>query len=50
LSTRIAVTVPDLVEAIGFITFIASIISRVSPSFTDCPTEMKGAATGSGVR
>jgi hypothetical protein len=33
-STKIALTVPPLGAVIGFITFIASTISSVSPAFT----------------
>jgi hypothetical protein len=46
-STRICVTVPPLGAMIGFITFIASMISSVSPSFTVSPTLIKAAASGS---
>ena len=35
---------------IGFITFIASTISKVSPALTAVPTSMKGLAPGSGAR
>ena len=50
LSTRIALTVPALSAVIGFITFIASTISRVSPCFTLSPTLTKGSAPGSAAR
>jgi hypothetical protein len=43
------ITPPDG-AVIGFITFIASTISRVSPAFTASPTATNGAAEGSGDR
>ena len=49
-STSTALIVPALSAVIGFITFIASMISSVSPSFTAWPTLMKLAAPGSGAR
>ena len=42
--------VPPLAAVIGFMTFIASMITRVSPSLTWLPTEMNGLAPGSGQR
>ena len=48
VSTRICVTVPACGALIGFITFIASMISRVWPSATRSPTFTNGAAPGSG--
>ena len=50
LSTRTAEILPALVAAIGFITFIASMMSKVCPSFTVSPTLMNGFAPGSGKR
>ena len=41
---------PALGDVIGFITFIASMISSVSPCLTDWPTAMNGLAPGSGDR
>src|SRR5688500_15862880 len=42
--------VPALGAVIGFITFIASTISRVSPAFTESPRLTKRLAPGSGDR
>ena len=50
VATLIFLTVPALGAVIGFITFIASMISRVSPAFTAWPTVMNGFAPGSGDR
>ena len=44
----IFLTMPPSGAVIGFITFIASTISRVSPAFTASPTSMNGFAPGSG--
>ena len=41
---------PAAVAVIGFITFIASTISSVSPAFTWSPTFTKSEAPGSGAR
>ncbi len=48
LDTWIRLTRPERGAGIGFITFMASMISRVWPSLTESPTETKGAAPGSG--
>ncbi len=50
LPIRISLTVPAAGAVIGFITFIASTISRVSPAFTASPTLTKSEAPGSGAR
>src|SRR6478735_5567139 len=47
---RIDLTVPPLGAVIGFITFIASMISSVSPALTLSPTATNAAALGSGDR
>src|SRR6185436_9287280 len=49
-STRIAFTVPPAGAVIVFITFIASMISRVSPALTLVPAATNGDAPGSGDR
>ena len=49
-ATMIFLTVPPVGAVIGFITFIASMISRVSPALTVSPTLMNGSAPGSGDR
>src|SRR5205085_9348735 len=46
--TRIFLTTPPLGAVIGFITFIASTISNVSPGLTVSPTAMNGSEPGSG--
>src|SRR5690242_20597659 len=43
-------TVPPSGAVIGFMTFIASTISSVSPAFTGFPTSMKTLPPGSGER
>src|SRR3954454_4643252 len=43
----IFLTIPPSGAVIGFITFIASTISRVSPALTGSPTETNGSAPGS---
>src|SRR3990170_5723805 len=48
--TKIWRTVPALGAMIGFITFIASMISKVSPFLTGWPVAMNGFAPGSGER
>jgi thiazole synthase len=49
-ATMIFLTTPPPGAVIGFITFIASMISRVSPALTASPTLMNGSAPGSGDR
>ena len=49
-STRMSCTVPPFSALIGFMTFIASMISKVSPACTVWPLEMKVAEPGSGCR
>ena len=49
-ATSTALTVPACGAVIGFITFIASMISSVSPAPTLLPTPAKSAAPGSGAR
>ena len=46
--TRIWLTVPSFGAVIGFMTFMASTISRVCPFFTALPTSIKASAPGSG--
>src|SRR5215207_8872565 len=48
--TRIALTVPGDGAIIGFITFIASTMSKVSPVLTLSPTATNGFEPGSGER
>src|SRR4051794_2620500 len=47
-ATMIFLIVPPSGAVIGFITFIASTMHRVSPALTGLPTSMNGAAPGSG--
>jgi hypothetical protein len=47
---QICLTTPPRGAVIGFITFIASTISRVSPALTVSPTLTNGSAPGSGER
>ena len=49
-STKIRVILPDLGEGIWFIVFIASIINKVSPSFTILPIWLYSKAPGSGAK
>src|SRR5207302_4581956 len=49
-ATMIFLTTPPSGAVIGFMTFIASTISKVSPTLTGLPTSMNGAAPGSGDR
>src|SRR6185369_14033499 len=49
-ATMIFLTTPPDGAVIGFITFIASTISRVSPAFTASPTSANCLAPGSGER
>src|SRR5688500_11326362 len=49
-TTSTWLTVPARGATIGFITFIASMISRVSPSFTGWPGATNGLAPGSPAR
>src|SRR5206468_6869111 len=49
-ATMIFLTTPPSGAVIGFITFIASTISKVSTALTGLPTSMNGAAPGSGDR
>src|SRR6185503_13994456 len=49
-ATMIFLMTPPLGAVIGFMTFIASMISRVSPALTGLPTAMNGSAPGSGDR
>src|SRR5688500_16832182 len=49
-ATMICLTTPPLGAVIGFITFIASMISSVSPALTGLPTAMNGSTPGSGDR
>ena len=48
LPTQISATVPSTSAGISFISFIASIMHRVSPFFTWSPTSTKGRASGLG--
>jgi hypothetical protein len=48
--TSTCFTTPPAGAVIGFITFIASMISKVSPGFTESPTATNGLAPGSGDR
>ena len=48
LPTQISATVPSTSAGISFISFMASIIHRVSPFFTWSPTSTKGRASGLG--
>src|SRR6185295_8826244 len=45
--TMICLIVPPDGAVIGFMTFIASTISKVSPAFTALPTDTNGAPPGS---
>src|SRR3954470_22499340 len=49
-STRIAFTSPEASASISFMSFIASMMQMVSPSFTACPTSTNALASGDGVR
>src|SRR5919112_6660195 len=49
-ATMILLTTPPAGAVIGFITFIASTMSRVSPALTASPTSTNGFAPGSGDR
>ena len=48
LPTQISATVPSTSAGISFISFMASIMHRVSPFFTWSPTSTKGRASGLG--
>ena len=48
LPTQISATVPSTSAGISFISFMASIMHRVSPFFTWSPTSTKGRASGPG--
>src|SRR3954447_17017948 len=49
-ATMIFLITPPSGAVIGFITFIASTISKVSPALTESPTSTNGLASGSGER
>ena len=49
-TTRTWLTLPERWAVIGFITFIASMIRSVSPSFTCAPGATNGFAPGSAAR
>ena len=49
-STRMALITPERSASISFISFMASMMQRVSPSFTDWPTSAKAGEEGLGAR